>query len=324
MSDPEKSVARIAVLDDHQYVAAEFSDWSRVGGPVDVVEFHDHVSDEDALVRRLQPFDVVVAMRERTPFPRSTLARLPNLRLLVTTAMDNKSLDVAAAEELGVTVCGTGFHGTGTAELTWALILAVARHLPQEDASVRAGGWQHTIGTDLHGATLGVVGLGSLGEQVVRIGRAFGMDAIAWSENLTAERAEQAGARAVGKEELLATADVVTVHLQLSDRTRGLIGKDDLARMKRTAILVNTSRGPIVDEAALVAALRDGTIGGAGLDVFDQEPLPADHPLRELRRVVLTPHLGYVTRKTYEIFYRDAVDDLAAFVAGHPVRVVGS
>jgi phosphoglycerate dehydrogenase-like enzyme len=313
---------RIAVLDDYQHVAGQFADWSRVPEPVEVVEFHDHVADEDALVRRLEPFDVVIAMRERTPFPRRVLERLPNLELLVTTGAANKSMDVAAANERGITVCGTGAHVPATAELTWGLILAVARNIPAEDAAVRAGGWQHTVGTDLSGATLGVIGLGRLGERVARIGQAFGMDVVAWSQNLTEERAAEVGARRVEKSELLASADVVTIHLQLSDRTRGLIGKADLERMKPTAILVNTSRGPIVDEAALVEALRTGTIHGAGLDAFDEEPLPADHPLRELRRAVLTPHLGYVTRKTYEVFYRDAVEDVVAFLYGRPVRVV--
>jgi phosphoglycerate dehydrogenase-like enzyme len=262
-------------------------------------------------------------MRERTPFPRAVLERLPRLRLLVTTGSRNASIDVAAAAEHGVTVCGTRAHAPGTAELTWALVLAVARHLPQEDASVRAGGWQQTIGTDLAGATLGLLGLGRLGERVARIGLAFEMDVVAWSANLTDERAAEVGVRrAACKEELLATADVVSVHLQLSDRTRGLIGARELDLMKPTAILVNTSRGPIVEEAALVRALREGTIAGAGLDVFDVEPLPRHSPLRELRRAVLTPHLGYVTEKTYEVFYGDAVEDVAAWRAGRPVRVV--
>jgi phosphoglycerate dehydrogenase-like enzyme len=250
------------------------------------------------------------------------LERLPGLRLLVTTGARNPSIDVAAARECGVTVCGTGAHPTGTAELTWALILGVARHLPQEDASVRAGGWQQSIGTDLAGGVLGVLGLGRLGERVARIGQAFGMDVVAWSQNLTDERAAEVGVRRVGKEQLLETADVVTIHLQLSDRTRGLLGHAELARMKPTAILVNTSRGPIVDEAALVQALREGTIAGAGLDVFDTEPLPRHHPLRELRRAVLTPHLGYVTEATYQVFYREAVEDVAAFLAGTPLRVL--
>ena len=313
---------RIAVLDDYQSAASTYADWSVLAEPAEVVEFHDSVADQDAVVARLAPFDVVVAMRERTAFPRQVLERLPNLRLLVTTGASNASIDVRAAADHGITVCGTGAHPTGTAELTWALILAVARHVPQEDAAVRAGAWQQTVGTDLAGAILGVVGLGRLGTKVATIGQAFGMDVIAWSHNLTEERAHAAGVRRVDKDELLATADVVTVHLVLSDRTRGLIGRSDLARMKRTAYLINTSRGPIVDERALIEALRDGTIAGAGLDVFDQEPLPAGHPLRELRRAVLTPHLGYVTATTYEVFYRDAVEDVAAFLAGAPVRVL--
>jgi phosphoglycerate dehydrogenase-like enzyme len=251
------------------------------------------------------------------------LERLPGLRLLVTTGARNASIDVAAARELGITVCGTGAHPSGTAELTWGLIIAVARHLPQEDASVRAGGWQQSVGTDLAGGVLGVLGLGRLGERVARVGQAFGMDVLAWSQNLTPERAAEVGVRrASGLHELLETADVVTIHLQLSDRTRGLIGHGELARMKPTAILVNTSRGPIVDEAALVQALREGTIAGAGLDVFDTEPLPKHHPLRELRRAVLTPHLGYVTEATYQVFYRDAVEDVAAFLEGAPIRVL--
>jgi phosphoglycerate dehydrogenase-like enzyme len=315
-------VHRIAVLDDYQAVAATYADWSVLPEPAEVVEFHDHVSDEDALVARLEPFDVVVAMRERTAFPRPVLERLPNLRLLVTTGSRNASIDLRAAAEHGITVCGTGAHPSGPAELTWALILAVTRHVSQEDAAVRAGAWQLTVGTDLAGATLGVVGLGRLGEKVARIGQAFGMEVVAWSQNLTDERAAAVGVRRVDKDELLATADVVTVHLVLSDRTRGLIGRSELARMKRTAFLINTSRGPILDEPALIDALRDGTIAGAGLDVFDQEPLPADHPLRELRRAVLTPHIGYVTGRTYEVFYRDAVEDVAAFFAGSPVRVI--
>src|SRR5215218_9945786 len=257
---------RIAVLDDYQSVAADFCDWSRVPEPVEVVEFHDHVGDVDALAARLEPFDVVIAMRERTEFRRPLIERLPNLRLLVTTGRRNKSIDVEAANERGITVCGTGILPNGTAELTWGLILATARHIPQEDASVRAGGWQETVGTDLAGARLGIVGLGGQGSQVARIGQAFDMDVVAWSENLTDERAAEVGVRRVDKEELLTTADVVTIHLQLSDRTRGLIGHHEFDLMKPTAILVNTSRGPIVDESALIEALRDGVIHGAGLD----------------------------------------------------------
>ena len=313
---------RIAVLDDYQSVAATFADWARVPEPVEVVEFHDHVSDEDALVARLEPFDVVLAMRERTALPRTVLERLPNLKLLVTTGMRNKSIDVAAANDRGITVCGTGSQATATAELTWGLILATLRHIPQEDAGVRAGGWQHTIGGDLAGARLGVVGLGRLGSQVAKVGQAFGMDVVAWSQNLTDERAAEHGVRRVEREELFATADVVTVHLLWSKRTRGLIGADDFARMKPTAVFVNTSRGPIVQEKALIGALESKSIAGAGIDVYDQEPLPVDHPMRTLPRTVLTPHLGYVTRGTYEVFYGEAVEDVAAFLAGAPIRVL--
>jgi phosphoglycerate dehydrogenase-like enzyme len=315
-------VHRIAVLDDYQYVAASFADWSQLSESVEVVEFADHVDDEDALARRLAQFDVIVAMRERTPFRRSLLGRLPNLRLLVTTGERNAAIDVAAAAELGITVTGTEYHSPPTAEMTWALILAVARHIPEEDRSIRAGGWQQSIGTDLAGSRLGIIGLGRLGERVARIGQAFEMDVVAWSQNLTEERAAEVGVRRVEKDELLETADVVTIHTVLSKRTRGLIGREEIARMKPSAILINTSRGPIVDEAALVEALREGTIAGAGLDVYSEEPLPRQHPLRELRRAVLTPHLGYVTEKTYEMFYRGAVEDVAAWLKGAPIRVI--
>src|SRR3954468_6246801 len=311
-------MTRLAVLDDYQSVAADFCDWSKVAEPVDVTTFSDTLTDEDALVERLQPFDVVVAMRERTAFPRSVLERLPNLKLLVTTGMRNKSIDTQAANDNGITVCGTGSQPTATAELTWGLILATVRHIPQEDASVRAGGWQQTIGGDLAGARLGVVGLGRMGTQVARVGQAFGMDVVAWSQNLTAERAAEHGVRRVERDELFATSDVVTVHLLWSKRTRGLIGADDLALMKHTAVLINTSRGPIVQEQPLLEALHDGRIAGAGIDVYDQEPLPADHPYRSAPRTVLTPHLGYVTRGTYEVFYAEAVEDVAAWIAGAP------
>jgi phosphoglycerate dehydrogenase-like enzyme len=313
---------RIAVLDDYQSVAATYADWSQVNEPLEVVEFSDHLDDEEALAARLEPFDVVVAMRERTPFPRSLLHRLPNLKLLVTTGAKNASIDIAAARELGITVCGTGAHPSGPVELTWALILAVARHLPAEDADVRAGGWQRTVGTDLAGAALGVFGLGRLGEKVARIGAAFGMDVVAWSQNLTDERAAEVGVRRVERDELFATADVVTVHLVLSERTRGLIGPAELALMKHTAVLVNTARGPIVQEAALIEAIREGRLAGAGLDVYDIEPLPVDHPLRELRNVVLTPHIGYGTRGSYAIYHGEAVEDVLAYLAGSPVRVM--
>jgi phosphoglycerate dehydrogenase-like enzyme len=303
---------RIAVLDDYQAVAPPYFEG------LDAVVFHDHVDDDDALVARLEPFDAVVAMRERTPFTAARLERLPRLRLLVTTGMGNASFDMDAAAARGITVCGTGGIGGSTAELTWGLILALARDIPRADAAVRAGAWQTTVGVDLAGATLGVVGHGRLGSRVAAIGRAFGMDVIAWSQNLR----EAEGAEVVSKQELFERADVVTVHLKLSARTTGLIGAQELAWMKPTAYLVNTSRGPIVDEAALLDALRSGAIAGAGLDVFDAEPLPRDHPLRGAPRTVLTPHLGYVTKATYDVFYREAAEDVRAFAAGSPIRVL--
>jgi phosphoglycerate dehydrogenase-like enzyme len=313
---------RIAVLDDYQQVARQFTDWSTLPEPADVVTFRDHEDDQDALAARLAGFDVVVAMRERTPFRRELLERLTDLKLLVTTGQRNASIDVAAANERGITVCGTGYFSSATAEMTWALILATARHIAQEDAAVRAGAWQQTIGTDLAGARLGVVGLGRLGSRVAKIGQAFEMDVVAWSQNLTDERCAEIGVTRVEREELFETSDVVTIHLVLSKRTRGLIGPAELLAMKPTAMLVNTSRGPILDTDALVDALRTGRIAGAGIDVYDEEPLPKDHPLRELRRAVLTPHLGYVTKGTYEVFYRDAVEDVAAWMSGKPVRVL--
>ena len=312
----------VAVLDDYQDVARSMADWNSLGDDVRVQIFHDHLSEERALVDRLGGFEAIVAMRERTPFPRSLLEALPHLRLLVTTGMRNASIDLEAATGLGITVCGTQGLGYPTAELTWGLILAWARRIPSEDRATREGRWQTTIGRGLRGKILGVIGLGRLGTQVATIGRAFGMSVIAWSQNLTAEQAAACGATRVPKDDLLHQADVVTIHLQLSARTRGLLGARELRLMKATALLVNTSRGPIVDEAALIAALRQRTIAGAALDVFDEEPLPPDHPLRRLGGTVITPHLGYVTVEGYEVFYRDAVDDIRAFRGGHPVRVL--
>jgi phosphoglycerate dehydrogenase-like enzyme len=311
------------MLDDYQDVAEAFSDWTALPD-AEVVVFHDHVDDDDALVARLTGFEVVVAMRERTPFTRDRLARLPELRLLVTTGMGNAAIDMSAARELGIVVCGTGGLLMPTAELTWGLILSLARHIPWEDRDVRQGGWQCTVGTDLRRATLGIVGLGNLGAAVARVGAAFGMDLLAWSQNLTAERAAEVGVERVDKEELFARADFVSIHLVLSDRTRGLIGKQELELMKPTAYLVNTSRGPIVDEHALIDALENGTIAGAGLDVFDCEPLPLDHAFRRLPNVVVTPHIGYVTKATYARFYRDIVDDVVAYARGTPTRVLNA
>jgi phosphoglycerate dehydrogenase-like enzyme len=313
---------RVAILDDYQGVALRLADWGSLPAGTDVAVFRDHLAREGEVAARLAGFDAVVAMRERTPFPGSLLARLPRLRLLVTTGMRNASIDLRAAAAQGVTVCGTRGLPYPTAELTWALILALVRHVPAEDRAVREGRWQETLGTGLHGKTLGVLGLGTLGAQVARIGRGFQMEVLAWSQHLTAERAAAAGARLVPRDDLLRQADVVTIHLVLGERTRGLLGARELALLKPTAYLVNTSRGPIVDEAALIDALRRGGLAGAGLDVYDEEPLPADHPLRRLPNTVLTPHLGYVTEETYRVFYADAVEAIRAFLAGQPVRVL--
>jgi phosphoglycerate dehydrogenase-like enzyme len=320
--DRAAAPVKVAVLDDYQDVARHYGPWEELGDAVDVTVFTDHVADEESLVDRIAGFPVVVAMRERTAFPRRVLQRLSDLRLLVTTGMGNAAIDLAAARDHGVVVTGTGGLGPPTAELTWALILGLARDLVGEDRSIRTGGWQRSVGADLDGATLGVVGLGRLGSRVASIGLAFGMDVIAWSQNLQSATAQARGVRAVSKEELFRTADVVTVHLQLSERTRGLITKDDLALLKPTATIVNTSRGPIIDEGALLEALSLGKLAGAGLDVFDVEPLPDEHPLRSAPRTLLTPHIGYVTDGTYQLFYREIVEDIAAFLAGHPVRVL--
>jgi phosphoglycerate dehydrogenase-like enzyme len=315
---------RVAVLDDYQGVAAGFADWSVLGPDAEVVFFRDPPPDEDVLTQRLADFSVVAAMRERTAFPRRQLERLPNLRLLVTTGMRNAAIDLAAARELGILVCGTASLAYPAAELTWALILALCRHIAQEHQAMREGRWQTTVGDGLAGKALGVLGLGRLGSQVARVGTAFGMDVVAWSQNLTDARCAEVGVRRADKDELLATADIVTIHLVLSDRTRGLIGAPELARMKPTSYLVNTSRAQIVDRDPLLQALRSRRIAGAALDVYDREPLPADDPLRDLDNVLLTPHLGYVTRENYRTFYQEAVEDIAAFLHGQPTRVLNA
>lgn len=298
---------KVAVLDDYQNVALEMADWSSLAERADITVFNDHLSDPDDIVDRLAPFDVVFVMRERTPLPRSIIERLPKLRMIASTGPFNASIDMVAAEERGIHVGTTGGTVASTVELTWALILAAARNLVTESVSVRDGGWQTSVGRELSGRTLGVLGLGRIGSRVARIGEAFGMKVIAWSQNLTLEAAAEADATYVTKDDLFATSDVLTIHMKLSPRSTGLVGAAELALMKPTALLVNTSRGPIVDEAALVAALKNRTIGGAGLDVFDIEPLPVDHPLRTLDNVVATPHIGYVADRPYRIFFRDAV-----------------
>lgn len=315
-------MTRVAILDDYQHAALQMADWKALPADVEVVVFEDHLSDTAAVAKRLEGFEVVVAMRERTPFGRDLLERLPKLKLLITTGMRNASIDIAAANERGVVVCGTAGLPYPTAELTWGLILGLFRRIPAEDRATRDGRWQTTLGLGLNGKTLGVLGLGSLGSRVAKVGLAMEMKVIAWSQNLTKEKAAEVGATLVTKDELLAQSDVLTIHLVLSQRSRGLIGARELAQMKPGAVLINTSRGPIVDEAAMVAALRQGTLAGAGLDVFDEEPLPASHPLRSLPNTVITPHLGYVTEETYRIFYAHAVEDIQAFLRGAPVRVL--
>ncbi len=315
-------MVRVAVLDDYQDVARKMTDWSVLPADVEVAVFRDHLTDQAAVARRLKDFDIVMAMRERTPFPRALLEQLPRLRLLTTTGMRNAAIDMQAAADCHVLVCGTGGILYPTAELTWGLVLSLLRHIPDEDQATRAGRWQVSMGLGLHGKTLGLMGLGRLGSEVARVGNAFQMDVIAWSQNLTAERAAECDATLVSKDELVARADILSIHLVLSARSRGLIGHQELNRMKPTAYVINTSRGPIVDEAALIAALRDGTIAGAGLDVFDEEPLPLDHPLRRTANTVITPHIGYVTEETYKVFFAETVENIQAFLKGAPVRVL--
>jgi phosphoglycerate dehydrogenase-like enzyme len=314
-ASPDGAV-RIAVLDDYQGAALRMADWSVLDGRAELTVFRDHLRDRESVVERLSPFDVVCVMRERTPLPGEVIARLPRLKLIVSTGRRNASIDLAAAEAQGVTVMHSGYDSHPTIELVWALILASARHIVSENASLRAGGWQRSLGEGLHGKTLGVLGLGSIGSQVARIGLAFGMEVIAWSQNLTADKARACGARWVSKAELFQQADVLTIHLVLSGRTRGLVGAPELAAMKPSARLINTSRGHIVDEAALIDVLRGGRIAGAALDVFDTEPLPPDHPFRSLPTVLATPHIGYVNADLYRIFYGDTVRNIVQWLDG--------
>lgn len=312
----------VVVLDDFQDVALSIADWSPLEGRAHVTRHTDHLADPDALADRLAGADVVVAMRERTPFPATLLARLPRLRLLVTTGMANAAIDLPAAAAQGVVVSGTAGGSAAAAELTWALVMALARDVVADDRAVRAGRWQEHLGIELAGSTLGLLGLGRIGATVAGYAHAFGMEVLAWSENLTAERAAEHGARLVDKAGLFAGSDVVSVHLRLSERTRGLVGPAELRLLGPGGRLVNTSRGPIVDEAALLAALSAGTIAGAALDVFDVEPLPADAPLRQAPRTVLTPHVGYVSRQAYATMYGQCVEDVVAWLDGAPVRVL--
>jgi phosphoglycerate dehydrogenase-like enzyme len=313
---------RIAILDDYQRVALGMADWKKLGSDVELVAFDRNLANVDAAVAALADFDVLVAMRERMPMPRALIARLPRLRYVVFTGSHTQSIDLAALAERGIPVSRTDARASpSAAELSWALLLACARQVPREDAHMRAGGWQTSVGIRLDGKTLGVIGLGNLGSLVARYGRAFGMDVVAWSQNLTSDRAASAGAVAVSREEIFRRSDFLSVHLKFSARTERLIGMAEFALMKPNAILINTSRGPIIDETALIAALRTRRILGAGLDVFDQEPLPGDHPLLGLDNAVLTPHLGFVTDESYRAFYGGAVEAIAAWRAGAPINL---
>ncbi len=314
---------RCAILDDYQNVALTMADWSKVRGDVEIKVFNEHLGAADKVIAALKGFAVVCAMRERTPFPRAVIEALPDLKLLITTGMRNASIDLEAAKARGITVCGTSGFGNATSAIATGLMLELARHIGYENARLKAGApWQTTIGLDLEGMTLGVLGLGRLGARVADIGRAFKMNIIAWSQNLTPEKCSEAGAEYVNRDDLFRRSDFLSIHVQLSQRTRGLIGVNEFRLMKKTAYLINTSRGPIVEEAAMIAALVEKRIGGAGLDVFDIEPLPIDHPLRKLDNVVLTPHLGYVAEQNYRAYFAGMVEDIRAFLDGKPVRVL--
>ena len=313
---------RLALLDDYQQVALQSADWDALSPECSVTVFHDHLTDESAIASRLHDFDAVMALRERTPFQRSLLARLPNLKLIASAGMRNAAIDLEAATELGIVVCGTEGSSRATMELTWALILGLVRQVPLEHQATRDGSWQRTFGIGLDGKTIGIIGLGNIGGQMAEVARAFHMDILAWSQNLTEDRAEANGATLVSKDDLLQNSDIVTIHTRLSERTRALLGARELALMKPSAYLVNTSRGPIVDECALINALRSGAIAGAGLDTFDQEPLPTGHALLGLDNVLLTPHLGYVTQETYRTFYGQTMENIRSFIEGEPQRVM--
>jgi len=311
----------VAILDDFQNVTRELADWGRLPPHVGVTIFNEHFEGEE-LIERISPFDVLVITRERTPFPRSVVERLPKLKLLVTAGSRNLGIDMAACRDHGVLVCGTEAGSSPTAELAWGLILSLARHIAEEDRNLRSGRWQSTIGFALKGKTLGILGLGRLGSQMAQIGLAFGMKIIAWSQNLTADQAAKKGATRVEKSELFRSSDVLTIHVLLSDRTRGLVGRNEIALMKKGAILINTARAAIVDEIALVEALVAGRIAGAGIDVYSREPLPPDAPILKAPNTVLTPHLGYVTRETYEIYFPQGLEDIEAWIKGAPIRII--
>jgi phosphoglycerate dehydrogenase-like enzyme len=313
---------RVAVLDDFQDVARRYGPWEQLSDRVELTVFHDQLSADDELIARLEPFEIVVAMRERTAFTRARLERLPNLRLLVTTAIANASFDLAAARELGIVTCGTDWTPETTVEHTWALILSLTHRVCEDDRAMREGDWQRGVGVDVCGKTLGLLGLGRLGSRVAAIGQAFGMGVIAWSHNLDPARARNLGVEPVDQDALFARSDVLSIHLKLRERTRGIVGARELALMKASAYFVNTSRGPLVNEDALLATLREERLAGAALDVFSVEPLPADHPLRSAPRTILTPHVGFVSADCYRTYFRGVVEDIAAYLAGSPVRLL--
>ncbi len=315
---------KVAILDDYQNVALKVADWSKLRGKADVTVFNDHVAGTDAVAKRLASFEIVSCMRERTPFTRELFKKLPNLKLLITTGARNASIDVAAANESGVMVCHTNNPASAPqmVQFTWGLILGLVRHIPHEEQNMRHGRWQTTVGHTIHDKTIGLVGLGKIGAGVAKVAQAFGAATIAWSQNMTPAKAEAAGCRYVSKDELFSTADIVSVHLVLSERSRGIVGARELGLMKPTSYLVNTSRGPLVDEAALLSALQAKKIAGAALDVYGTEPLPADHPVRKLDNAVVTPHIGYVTEETYRIYFNDTIEDILAFLDGKPIRVL--
>jgi phosphoglycerate dehydrogenase-like enzyme len=316
-------MVRAAILDDYQNVAMKFADWSGISKDVEIKVFNAPLDGPDAVIKALQGFAIVVGMRERTPFPRKVIEALPDLKLLITTGARNNSFDVKACVERGVTVCGTGAAGSPTTGIAFGLMLELTRRIGFENARLKAGEpWQVTIGRDLEGLTLGILGLGKLGQRSATVGKAFGMRTIAWSQNLTEEKAKAASADLVSKEDLFRNADFITIHLVLGDRSRGLVGAKELGLMKKTSYLINTSRGPIVDEKALIAALQNNAIAGAGLDVFDVEPLPLNHPFRKMDNVVITPHLGYVSEQNYRKYFPDIVEDIRAWLDGKPVRVI--
>lgn len=315
--------ARCAILDDYQNVALSMADWSKIKADAEIKVFNELFASADEAAKALTGFDIVCLMRERTPFPRAMFERLPGLKLVVTTGMRNAAIDMQAAKDRGVMVCGTDSAGHPTAELTIGLMIDLARKISVENARMKSGEpWQVTVGGDLNGKTLGILGLGRLGQRVAKVGLAFGMKVIAWSQNLTPEKCRDAGVEYATKDDLLRQSDFITIHMVLSPRSRGLIGAHELSLMKPQAYLVNTSRGPLIDEGALIGALKENRIAGAGLDVYDVEPLPRDHTFRKLPNVLLTPHLGYVTIDNYRLFYGQTAEDVRAFLDGKPVRVI--